>query len=247
MTVAVENAVIAAWDNPPGPSARGTVIVVPGRGEHPRVYERFGARLAFDAYLVRAVADPTRDEAGVTATVHALLADPDLVWPKVLVGSDAGAAFALSLVATGQAAPAGLILAGLPAGGAVGTTDWDAELAERTACPTHAGRLSADPDFRRGGLQTPVPSTWLAAGDLSAVTVPVLGLHGTADELSPLREIRERFAAAPTAELISIVDGRHDALNDATHRTAAAMVVLFLERLRLGTGRRIATEEVRVT
>jgi hypothetical protein len=33
---------------------------------------------------------------------------------------------------------------------------------------------------------------------------------------------------------VSITGGKHDALNDATHRTAAATVVLFLERLRLG-------------
>jgi hypothetical protein len=33
--------------------------------------------------------------------------------------------------------------------------------------------------------------------------------------------------------MVSIADGRHDAFNDITHRTAAT-VILFLERLRLG-------------
>ena len=38
--------------------------------------------------------------------------------------------------------------------------------------------------------------------------------------------------------------GRHDALNDLTHRTVAAAVVQFLERLRLGPGLpRIAVSE----
>jgi alpha-beta hydrolase superfamily lysophospholipase len=64
--------------------------------------------------------------------------------------------------------------------------------------------------------------------------VPVLGLHGAADAVSPLAADRERYAAAPRAELVSIAGGRHDALNDITHRTAAATVILFLERLRLG-------------
>jgi hypothetical protein len=31
-----------------------------------------------------------------------------------------------------------------------------------------------------------------------------------------------------------IVGGRHDVLNDLSHRTVAATIVLFLERLRLG-------------
>ena len=31
-----------------------------------------------------------------------------------------------------------------------------------------------------------------------------------------------------------VADGRHDILNDASHRSVAASVVLFLERLRVG-------------
>jgi hypothetical protein len=34
--------------------------------------------------------------------------------------------------------------------------------------------------------------------------------------------------------LVTIAGGRHDVLNDVTHRTVAATIVLFLERLRLG-------------
>jgi len=38
---------------------------------------------------------------------------------------------------------------------------------------------------------------------------------------------------SPTA---SITAGRHDVLNDQTHRTAVAAVVLFLERIRQEAG-----------
>ena len=65
--------------------------------------------------------------------------------------------------------------------------------------------------------------------------MPVLGLHGAVDPVSLLSAARKQYAAAPRAELVSIADGRHDAFNDITHRTAAATVVLFLERLRAGT------------
>ena len=92
---------------------RGTLVVVPGRGEQPEVYRRFGARLAVDAYRVHVVGDPTVDE----DSVHRQVADAssDAVGPVVLVGVDTGALFAAGLVAEGRApAVDGLILAGLP-------------------------------------------------------------------------------------------------------------------------------------
>ncbi|MEV4800143.1 hypothetical protein AB0K18_09005 [Nonomuraea sp. NPDC049421] len=43
---------------PEGLRTRGTVIVVPGRGETRATYARLGARLAYDAYRVRVVDAP---------------------------------------------------------------------------------------------------------------------------------------------------------------------------------------------
>jgi alpha-beta hydrolase superfamily lysophospholipase len=228
-----------AWDNPPGVAPRGTLIVIPGRGEHASLYQRFGTRLAFDAYRVRAIEDPSLDEESVLASLQALLADPDLPAPRVLVGSDSGALFALGVVAAGTVAVDGLVLAGLPLGPAPVASEWSDELGIRTACPAHQARLEADPDLRRGALAQELPEQWYARADLAAVTVPVLALHGSDDAVSPLAAVRERFETARPAApalLVSIAGGRHDALNDATHRTAAATVVLFLERLRLGAG-----------
>ena len=61
MTLADQDAPVIAWDEPDGLIPRGTVVVIPGRGETPAVYERFGRRLAGDAYRVRAVIDPAVD------------------------------------------------------------------------------------------------------------------------------------------------------------------------------------------
>ena len=77
-----------------------------------------------------------------------------------------------------------------------------------------------------------MPDGWDERADLTAIGVPILGLHGAEDPISPLAAVRPRFAAAPDAELVSITGTRHDALNNMTHRTAAAIIVLFLERLR---------------
>jgi alpha-beta hydrolase superfamily lysophospholipase len=231
----------ARWDEPEGLNPRGTVIVVPGRGELPGVYGRFARRLAADAYRVRAVANPADDPELAERQVREAANGPA---PVVLAGSDTGALFAVALVASGRLPDAAaLVLAGLPAAepddgsaagqAAAGAASWDAELEARTACPTHRGRLAGD-ILRRGALYEPVPGGWAEQADLKAVQVPVLGLHGAADPVSPLAAARERYAAAPHAELVSIAGGRHDAFNDITHRTAAATVVLFLERLRNG-------------
>ncbi|WP_281283252.1 hypothetical protein [Trebonia kvetii] len=236
-----QHTAIARWDEPEGLNPRGTVIVVPGRGELPGVYERFGRRLAADAYRVRAVANPVDDPDLAEKQVGEALATGPA--PVVLAGSDTGALFAVALIASGRLPEAAaLVLAGLPAeasvpaglpadaldgGPAAGGTgamapdggagetagedgSWDGELEARTACPTHRGRLAGD-ILRRGALYEPVPAGWTERADLKAVPVPVLGLHGAANPVSPLAAARQRYAAAPHAELVSIAGGRHDA------------------------------------
>ena len=234
MTVTTERATAANWAEPDGIAPRGTLIVIPGRGEGPELYERFGRRIAGDAYRVHAVADPA-------LTASRVLAITAEVRPYVLVGSDTGALFAAGLVASGQVTGVdAVVLAGLPTadsvpagGGSASAESWEAELAARTACPTHRGRL-AGRGLRRGALFEPVPAGWESLADLGKLAVPVLGLHGTADPVSPLDAARERYRQSPRAELVSIAGGVHDVLNDVTHRTVAATIVLFLERLRLG-------------
>ncbi|MDH6622696.1 alpha-beta hydrolase superfamily lysophospholipase [Streptomyces sp. LBL] len=219
-----------SWDEPEGLAARGTLIVLAGRGEHGGVYERFGRRLAFDAYRVRALGDAGTDPT-VLDEAAKLLADESLPGPKVLVGSDAGALYAARLAAEQPAGVAALILAGLPttpwAGGS-----WAAEVEARTACPTHQGRLTNDPDVRRGSLDN---TSDLPAFDLDRVRVPVLALHGKDDAVSPVDQALRAYAGHPAVRTVTFAGGRHDILNDALHRTAAATVVLFLERLRLSS------------
>jgi len=92
----------------------------------------------------------------------------------------------------------------------------------------------ADQHMTPPAWSEPAGTGWIEQADLSRVKQPVLGIHGAADPISPLADARERYRRAPAAQLVSIADGRHDALNDLTHRTVAATIVLFLERLRLG-------------
>lgn len=240
MTLVVDQHIPAiTWIEPEDIAVRGTLVVVPGRGEQPGHYERLGRRIAADGYRVHAVTDPTLDAALSKVQIATQLTGPG---PRVLAGSDTGALFAAGLAATRQVAGLdALVLAGLPGVGAIGLRpeagsqpgSWDEELDVRTACSTHRGRLSA-PGLRRGTLYQPVPPGWAERADLGAVPQPILGIHGTDDPVSPLAAVWARYAAAPSAWLVSIAGGRHDALNDAPYRTVAATIVLFLERLRLG-------------
>ena len=215
------------WSPPTGVTTRGTVLLLPGRGEHPGVYERFGRRLAADGYEVRAFDDATLDT---------------LTRPVVVAGSDTGALRALVLAVDGGVPVDGVLLAGVPAPAAPRVTldrdlDWDAELDVRTACPVHQARLTADPAFDRGGLTDSVPPALADAVErlpFDRITVPVLILHGDADRVAPHADAVRLAARLPRAEFGTVHGGRHDVLNDATHRTVAAHIVQWLERLRSG-------------
>ncbi|MFT4229233.1 MAG: hypothetical protein QM602_02975, partial [Microbacterium sp.] len=69
---------------------------------------------------------------------------------------------------------------------------------------------------------------------LAVVGVPVLAVHGGADPVVAPDAAAAYLAALEDLELVETVGGLHDALNDQSHRSVAARVVLWLERLRAG-------------
>src|SRR5215470_9810955 len=97
MTISDQRPSVLSWNEPEGLNPRGTVVVIPGRGERPGVYERFGRRISSDAYRVHVVANPVEDSALAAEQIRSLLAGPQ---PVVLAGSDTGALFAAGLVAS---------------------------------------------------------------------------------------------------------------------------------------------------
>lgn len=220
---------VAAWDEPVGGTPRGTLIVLPGRGETAASYERFGRRLSADAYKVRLVPVSLDDLDDAADTVGKLLADESLPAPKVLIGSDSGATLAASLA--GELPVDAVVLAGLALPDSAGVGSWEDEVQARTACPVHTRVIGEDAGFRRGALNEPLPWSSL---DLAPLDKPVLVLHGAADPVTPADAALAPFRSAPTARVGLVEGGRHDVLNDASHRSVAATIVLFLESLRLG-------------
>lgn len=237
MTLTTENSTEAAatqstrarWHEPTGLNPRGTLVVVPGRGESADVYHRFATRLAADAYRVTVVEAAGADE--LVSRVRELAQDPWAVAPVVLVGSDIGALRVLAAASTEGVADA-VVVAGIPVDQHVSLGNWDEEILARTGCPTHQGVLRAVAAQSYASLPDAITTADLAP---AAPTVPVLALHGVTDTISPVDRALEYYRALPNVTVHVVEDGRHDVLNDATHRSVAATVVLFLERLRLGS------------
>ena len=207
----------------PEATVRGSVVVITGRGEHAGVYGRFACRIAVDGYRVTVVED------GRDAALGAIDA-ADAALPVVVVGSDIGAADALAAAAA-RPVVTGVVAAGLLADTAVApAVDWDGEVEIRSACPVHRGVLDSTA-VDKGALATAAaPAT---AELLAGVAIPALVVHGSADAISPADDVRQLAQFLPQGRIVFIDDGRHDILNDVSHRSVAAEIVQFLERLRL--------------
>ncbi|MEV0388174.1 alpha/beta hydrolase [Nonomuraea sp. NPDC050643] len=234
---------------PDGLRTRGTVIVVPGRGETRATYARFGSRLAYDAYRVRVVDLPAADPAAVapfldtltqrlSEAIDGIAAEtPDgPPRPLVLVGSDLGAAGIAALLAGAHSGatwwPQAAVLAGLPGNGSRAGGGWEDELDVRTHCPTHRGVLTGDASVERGALAGAVPQDLLDAAYESAAAIPHLLLVGDADPLADRDALARAAKTLPKARLTVVRGAHHDVLNDLPHRSVAAEVVTFLEALR---------------
>jgi alpha-beta hydrolase superfamily lysophospholipase len=240
------------FTGPQGLRIRGTVLVVPGRGEAPGSYTRFGSRLAADAYRVRVLPLPEAAEseaAESVATALRYLADAlnaalsgldELVRPLILIGADSSAAAVAALVA-GQASgddwwPDALVLAGLPGYGEHSAgDDWESELDVRTQCPAHRGVLTGDAGLQRGSLSAAVPDELLDLAYGSTVAVPQLLLIGDCDPLADRDLLAGAVKSLPSARLSVVQSAHHDVLNDLQHRSVAAEVISFLEVARGGT------------
>lgn len=220
------------WDEPEGVEARGTVLVLGGRGESTTAYARLGRRLSADAYRVRVVGDVTAPRTRTIELAKNLLREGGLR-PLVLLGADAGALLALRFAVAAPAYLDGVITIGLPSRQAH-VPSGIAQLPLRTRSPEHWATL-ADPEVLDPQALSRSISEELVPPDPAEIPVPVLGVHGESDPVAPLRDALDYYAGIPRARVFVVEGGRHDSVNDAAHRGVAATIVLFLEELRNGT------------
>ncbi|RLK58590.1 alpha/beta hydrolase [Actinokineospora cianjurensis] len=232
------------FPEPVGLRVRGTVIVVPGRGETQATYTRLGTRLAADAYRVRVLDAP--DVTSLTRLADELTEAVDGAdRPLVLIGADSGAAAIAALLSHETSAapwwPDAVVLAGLP-GHTAAAVDWAEELEIRTSCPAHREVLTNDPAVSRGALHTPLPPDLTAAAYNDTTDLPHLFLIGDEDPLADRTALTLAVKASPKSRLSVVRGAHHDVLNDRQHRSVAAEIITFLETLGNGLVPVIAVE-----
>ncbi|AMM22069.1 hypothetical protein AX769_20350 [Frondihabitans sp. PAMC 28766] len=214
-----------------GVVVRGTIVVLGGRGETPEVYERFANRIAVDGYRVVAFGD-SRSAADEVVAAAAAEFDATEAGPRVVVGSDSGAALAWRAIADGRLGATGVVSAGALTEAGAGSVDGAAEIEARTACPVHRGKLAADGVLESGELTRTDASDEVTDELARGILVPALVLHGENDVISSAEAAFVVYDSLPEARLFVLDDGKHDVLNDITHRQVAAQIVQFVERLR---------------
>jgi alpha-beta hydrolase superfamily lysophospholipase len=238
------------YDGPAELRTRGRILVVPGRGESQATYVRLATRLAADSYHVRVLAPPVIDPADVDAAVSRFArsvvqdTEPDTGAgpdggdrPLVLIGADTGALAIAAVLAQGALTgrppqPEAVVLAGLPGRGRQHTGDWDGELDARTQCSAHRGVLGGDTQVQRGTLASAVPDELIELAFTDRAAARHLVLLGDLDPLADREEVAQYVKALPAGQLAVVAGARHDVLNDLPHRSVAAAIVGFLERLR---------------
>jgi alpha-beta hydrolase superfamily lysophospholipase len=237
---------------PAGLRVRGTVLVVPGRGETVDSYRRFGSRIASDSYFVRLIdpvteGDPVDEQLSqLAAALSDAVADlgEEPARPMVLVGSDVAAAALSALVGRADTDaswwPDALVLAAIPGYGehAIGG-DWESELEVRTHCPVHREVLTSDTEISRGSLSGAVSDALLDEAYANTAPLPQLLFVGDSDPIADGDALARLADALPNARLSVVRDTHHDILNDLQHRSVAAEVVTFMEVVRDGSPLRL--------
>jgi hypothetical protein len=233
---------------------RGRIVILQGRGDDPSYYKRLGLRLALDGYESYV---PTRvaSNAGDAATIwNELTENWEPETPTIAITADTAGGF-LTNAATEQlldVLPDGIVLTGLALEDAEvdgGTFQGEEELTLRSACPVHRSVVHAATDTERllTSAIVPVAPKFPLTTDNGATAkiVPTLVIHGVADAISPIDQVRSKIDGWSSAELVSVSGGLHDVVNDVHHRTVAAEIISFAERIRSdAAAASIVTKEV---
>lgn len=109
MSTVIDHPVTSSTDVEP--THRGSVVILPGRGESPEAYDRLSVVLGWAGYDVVALTASDVDEAAERLRE---LATGDRRFPRVVLGADTGAISAVRLARTPGIAVDAVVLLGLP-------------------------------------------------------------------------------------------------------------------------------------
>ena len=237
------------------PEPRAAVVFLHGFGEHTGVYHRYGFALnaaGIDLWAVdqfgHGLSPGRRGDFG-TIVDSSDLADAltDLVGgdlPLIAQGHSFGSVVTLfRLLDTPDRYRAGVISGAplVPIAELLDTdSSFDLDPGWLSDDPFYLDSLENDPlafvDADGVPLARELDKAWDRFGaELPKLAVPTLAVHGANDPIAPIGGVRAYAENIEPLQLEEIAGGRHDILNDSSHREVASTIVGFIERHALGS------------
>ena len=244
------------WSNP---APRAALVFLHGFGEHSGLYHRYGAELGahgIDLWALDEIGHGlTVGERGhfgsfsdlvvnaESLTALAREASPEL--PFVVGGHSLGSLVAVLAALDHPSAYAGVVVSGAP----LSPLPWLAEVVDSpdTSLDLEPAALSADPFYLDQLENDPLaftsadvvallgaafPAVWgRLDAELPSLAVPLLAVHGEADEIAQLDGVTAWRDRLPGLRVEVVEGAAHDVLNELAHRRVADTVAAFvLER-----------------
>jgi alpha-beta hydrolase superfamily lysophospholipase len=230
---------------------RAAVIFLHGFGEHTGVYHRYGFALnaadidlwAADQFGHGLSPGKRGDFGSIEASVGladqlATLAQTETQGiPLVLQGHSFGSAVTLSRLIDGPDPYRAGVISGAPLVPIAGLLDadssFDLDPSWLSADPFYLDSLDNDPlafvDADGVSLARELDRAWGRFGaDLPKLRVPTLAVHGSDDPIADVGAVRAYAEQIEPLRLEEIAGGRHDILNDVTHRAVSDAIIEFV-------------------
>ncbi|OMC31002.1 lysophospholipase [Mycobacterium sp. GA-1841] len=234
------------------PQPRAAVVFLHGFGEHTGVYHRYGFALnaaGIDLWAVdqfgHGLTPGTRgdfgsidDSSALAESLTALAEQETPGIPLVAQGHSFGSVVTLfRLLGEPHRYRAGII-SGAPLAPIPELVDADTALDLDpnwlSSDPFYLDALENDPlafvDADGAALTRELDRAWDRFGaELPTLSVPTLALHGTADVIAPIGAVQAYAEQIEPLQFKEFAGGKHDILNDSTHREVAAAIVEFID------------------
>jgi alpha-beta hydrolase superfamily lysophospholipase len=230
---------------------RAAVIFLHGFGEHTGVYHRYGFALNaadIDLWAVdqfghglspgdRGDFGSTEASVGLADQLAALARVENPGIPLVLQGHSFGAVATLSRLIAGHDPYRAGVISGAPLVPIAGLLDadssFDLEPGWLSADPFYLDAIVNDPlafvDADGASLARELDRAWGRFGaELPTLKVPTLAVHGTDDPIADVGGVRAYAEQIEPLRLEEIAGGRHDILNDVTHRAVSDTIIEFV-------------------
>ena len=235
----------------PAVEPRAAVIFLHGFGEHTGVYHRYGFALnavGIDLWAVdqfghglstgdRGDVGSIEDSSALADTLTELAERERPGLPLIAQGHSFGSVVTLFRLLEKPDRYRGGVISGAPLVPIPEMLDadssFDLDPAWLSADPFYLDALENDPlafvDADGAPLSRELGKAWDRFGSqLPKLAVPTLAVHGEADPIAPIGAVRAYAEQIEPLQLKGFAGGRHDILNDTTHREVTAAIIEFV-------------------